>query len=1028
MKKNMQYKAHRQTILIGAMIIFILFSIGFASANIKSYDTQTKTVEIKSSFLGIPTGKIADVKLNTPLVVQTGFGGVFKVAEFEITNYKDYESAFEKIEFYDVKSLNKKIDRTIEYKIKSYETVDVNDYEKVCDDSYKNGTKICSYAVSGTHEEQKETWSPLEKADFSNGETKTIGIFTYVNKGDYVEWIPTFYGVRIDEWASWSGDLYSNLQTYWKFDEATGTIVDTIGVVNLTATGSPLYNRTGKINGAIGFNASGDFFINSTSAVVFNFDATQDLSFNVWINSSDYNYIGAPYFNAESRGFITDNETGNPASGLEIAGGNDANQGKFGIGTRVLTLNGIPLNQWVMITMIRNNSGKDYFLFVNGVYNQSLLTQDLTSSTAKGIVFNDDRADRFNNVFFDEFGFWKGTALTQNQITYLYGSGNGCAYGNESCGGGLLVILTSPSDYYNQSINSTVVFNSTVSTFDSSQSVQNVTLYLDGSTNETNTSGVNGTYSFIKILSVGTHTWSILAYNNNSISTQSATRTVTLNPVTENSQTYNNQTIEGNIESFVINITYDPSYYSNIIGRLVYNGTSYTGTKIVSGSNIIFNKTITIPSVTSNVNKSFYWNFDLIHNSTLTNNFNSTTNNQSVLNFAMDDCTTNKVQIFNFTLKDEDTQTKINETTYNTTIRVSMDVYTLDRVTLLTNYSTLFNQTNPVTICINASLPSNVQYKLDSLIEYQGDDYAHEYYNIQDFTLKNSTVPQAISLYDLLSTRNQPFKITYKDSAFLPVKDALINIQRKYISEGVFKTVEIPKTDANGETIGNLVVNDAIYNFIVSRNGVILGVFNDMRVVCQNPTIYECVINLNSYSSSTPITNFTLANDFNYILSYDNNTRTITATFTVLSGTESLIVLNVTKEDASGTNICTDSVTTNAGTLTCVIPITSTNGTAMVKLYKNGVFMGQGEISLKPTPTQTYGSIVVFLSIFIMITLIGAGMSGSPVMTILFFMVGVILLFALNLASAPHGFIYGATILFLIVAIILVIIKGGNRQ
>jgi len=63
-----------------------------------------------------------------------------------------------------------------------------------------------------------------------------------------------------------------------------------------------------------------------------------------------------------------------------------------------------------------------------------------------------------------------------------------------------------------------------------------------------------------------------------------------------------------------------------------------------------------------------------------------------------------------------------------------------------------------------------------------------------------------------------------------------------------------------------------------------------------------------------------------------------------------------------------------------------------------------------------------------MMTLIGAGISDNPVYTVFFLMVGVILLYALNLV-ANNGFLGAtATILWLIVAIILIAIKGSNRS
>ena len=63
-----------------------------------------------------------------------------------------------------------------------------------------------------------------------------------------------------------------------------------------------------------------------------------------------------------------------------------------------------------------------------------------------------------------------------------------------------------------------------------------------------------------------------------------------------------------------------------------------------------------------------------------------------------------------------------------------------------------------------------------------------------------------------------------------------------------------------------------------------------------------------------------------------------------------------------------------------------------------------------------------------MMTLIGVGMSSNAITTVISLMVGVILLLVMNLV-ANNGFIGAtATVLWLFVALILIIIKGGRRS
>jgi len=66
-----------------------------------------------------------------------------------------------------------------------------------------------------------------------------------------IEWIPTFQiddkiEVRIDEWATWTADLNTNLEVYYKLDETSGTMIDSVGNYNGTN-----YSATATTSGNI---------------------------------------------------------------------------------------------------------------------------------------------------------------------------------------------------------------------------------------------------------------------------------------------------------------------------------------------------------------------------------------------------------------------------------------------------------------------------------------------------------------------------------------------------------------------------------------------------------------------------------------------------------------------------------------------------------------------------------------------------------------------------------------------------------
>ena len=190
--------------------------------------------------------------------------------------------------------------------------------------------------------------------------------------------------------------------------------------------------------------------------------------------------------------------------------------------------------------------------------------------------------------------------------------------------------------------------------------------------------------------------------------------------------------------------------------------------------------------------------------------------------------------------------------------------------------------------------------------------------------------------------------------------------------------------------------------------------------------VSPCVIDFNAFADTIVIPDFETGEDFSFTLGYEPTTREISSIFEIPSGEPATIILNVSVEDALGTSICTDTITSSSGTLSCIVGKSIGNTTVLAKLYREGSLQAQGNINLGKTSKEIYGGVLVFLALIVMISLIGIGVSDNPVYTVLFLMLGIIILFSIKLVSS-EGFI-GGTILWLIIAIILIAIKGGKRS
>jgi len=491
-----------------------------------------------------------------------------------------------------------------------------------------------------------------------------------------------------------------------------------------------------------------------------------------------------------------------------------------------------------------------------------------------------------------------------------------------------------------------------------------------------------------------------------------------------------NQTFPSDVAEKTVNqfdITLDTLSGFTIISYFHYNNTRKLATLDNSGTHPRYSVNITSPTLGADVNITAFWNFTFINGSNTYVVLNSS--NQTVRSFKVDDCTLNSVLLYNFSLKDEVLQTAINATKYNTTVEIDLDLFAVGETTAFAEFYNNFSENNNPQICLNATL-GNSTYQVDLHITYDGDGYAPETFHLQKSTITNDSITQSINLFDLTDTVSQEFKITYKDSNFLAVRDALVQIQRKYVNEGLFKTVEQPLTDAQGETLGHFQLGNIIYNIIISKNGVVLGTFNNILPICQNPTITDCIINLNSFATSISPDSYTTGDDFAYTMSYNKDTRNVGTTYTIPSGTSGTVILNVTLIDGTGTtSSCTDTITSPSGTLNCTIPSTSGNGTAIARITRAGALEGYAMISLEQTPASIYGGSLVLIGLIMIVSIIGIGVSNNPMITAIFGLVGGGMLIAMNLLDTGVGSYIGAgaTILWLFIAIVIILIKGSKR-
>ena len=188
-------------------------------------------------------------------------------------------------------------------------------------------------------------------------------------------------------------------------------------------------------------------------------------------------------------------------------------------------------------------------------------------------------------------------------------------------------------------------------------------------------------------------------------------------------------------------------------------------------------------------------------------------------------------------------------------------------------------------------------------------------------------------------------------------------MDRQYISENTFKTVELPKTDYNGQSVLHLVRNNVIYNIRIIKDGVVLGNFENLVAFCEDFTIGDCNIELNAFDSVESTFDYDTELGIIYTTPTYNATEDIISfNFITSDGTAKTVLLEVTRNDIFGNrSICNSTLTSSGGTLSCNIDPNLDETVLQVKIYVDEVLAVSGSAELETTNFGVAGYLIMFV-------------------------------------------------------------------
>lgn len=836
--------------------------------------------------------------------------------------------------------------------------------------TFSEGTYVWTYEAcntatcntASTRSFSVDTSGPLINIIAPNGTINT-GVI-----GDPVDLNWTVSDSSLDMcWFEYPGDVINSLEAtaYYDFQSTSGPVIDRVGIQN----GTSLFANRG-VNGIIGnafyFNTSGYVTI-PTNATSNNFTKNEAYSTSLWVRGNESNSVGTIIEKWQGTAI------GYPFSMRQLADGRTqcvVYNNSLSIGSG-LTTTSFEDGSWHNVVCTYDHPNKNISIYVDGQVEASNVYTSLEGTIHNnqliGIGARGNGALKYNGTI-DEVAFFN-RSLSPDEISFIYNSGVGRAFNNT----GLL--------------NKTVECLDNHTTFTQDANQYNLTFYASDTFGNIASSFTSWNYSFISL-----------------------------------DESFNTPVLEGSTEDFGLLIQSNQQMSS---GKLVYDGVEYSSGFTNLGSfKYSFNRSIVIPSVVSDVNKTFFWNITLASGSQYISNVRT----QEVLNLDIGNCSAYSNPLLNYTLFDEDNPGQ----NISGTIEVDVVLYAEDYETQVGNFSQVISNVNDV--CIGTDIATvDASYFMDSKAKYYSTEYSSEYHHIQKANVSSTNIPFNVSLYDLPTNVTTVFEIRLKGQNFLPVAGAIIDISRQYVGEGLFRTVEVPLTDNDGKAVASLRQEDTTYTFFIKKDGEILGSFSNIIPICQNDLTGECNINLNIPSASEAPQDYFKYNNLAYTLNYDEDTRLVSSQFTVLDGTVHTLNLDVELFDRfQNTTICSDSLMSSSGLVSCTIPSTFGNVTALATLTMNSDpnTIAQARINLYDSSRDAFGSTGTIFVILLLLT-IPFMFITSLVGMVIGGMVGVILAVLLLLTTGGAGLGITASVIWLIISgavIIWRLTKGGAGE
>lgn len=480
-----------------------------------------------------------------------------------------------------------------------------------------------------------------------------------------------------------------------------------------------------------------------------------------------------------------------------------------------------------------------------------------------------------------------------------------------------------------------------------------------------------------------------------------------------NSKSYDDEIPEGALDEFNLEIIVNDGI---LITQAIFNYNNTNYTTDVSYSIGVYNISASIfaPTVTTDTN--FTFNFFLIVDG---NTYTLNSYNQSVLNLNFGICG----GISNDTLMIISLKDEIMKTDLVGDIDVGGEIISKSSNQVVATIYQNFTGVANASICF--SPPSDYDlYYFSSEIRYVASGYAPELYIIQYADMAD--YPINLSLFDLDLNHSTNFLIKYQDDSLITVEGAVIQLLKKYISEGIYEVVEAPLTSNIGTSVVHIDLNTNLYRAIVVKNGVILDTFDNLVFNCESELSGLCTQNLFGNVNSQNSLLVDNLDDFSYAISELNNT--ITTTFSIPSGTSSSINILLIQEDVFGnTNLCNQTIVSSSGSIDCSYNDTIGDSIIFLEIRKNSELKAEQSFFIPEEGGVDFLGNNFFIVLILLLSLVGMAMSSPEWMTIIG-VVTFVLAGGLWLINGVNFVVGLGSLIWLLIVAVIIILKLSKQE